>query len=477
MFIRHVLGVDTDHCGLYGDTSAYHGTVEQQGQLSLHFHMLLWIWGGVSPDEICCRIIDPDSDFWESLIQYFESVHAGEFMTGTKDEVEACVKAESDHASYHDPTKTMPESLPPPCGSKCGSCNECGVLTSWWSCFMSTVDDLLLRSNVHKCSSNKNKDGSQNKACPLKGCLDNIWGKCKARFPCPTFGKTEVDEESRGINMKKHEPWLNTFTYAVTYLLWCNTDITSLCSGKAIKGVLLYVSNYVTQLPLKTHVIFDTVCSIFQKNSEMVDGPDARKEKAHKLMTKIVNSVSAKMEMGSLMICMYFLGNPDHYKSHKFPSFYWQSFVQECQRPWVHTDAGKDTHDIPDKVAIMGKLLVSHQFLTTYIAPMKSTVCVFMNGFQDASTKRNLLIRGSQNTAKCQIWIKIMMQTVNITWIAKMTLNPLSTPCFHFRMGIQWPVLMAPNVVLQWNLGFQTSWALYYHALARVIMSTTAVQC
>lgn len=63
MFIRHVLGVDTDHCGLYGDTSAYHGTVEQQGQLSLHFHMLLWIWGGVSPDEICCRIIDPDSDF------------------------------------------------------------------------------------------------------------------------------------------------------------------------------------------------------------------------------------------------------------------------------------------------------------------------------------------------------------------------------------------------------------------------------
>ncbi|KAF8237749.1 hypothetical protein L208DRAFT_1245552 [Tricholoma matsutake] len=56
-------------------------------------------------------------------------------------------------------------------------------------------------------------------------------------------------------------------------------------------------------------------------------------------MTKIVNSVSAKMEMGSLMICMYFLGNPDHYKSHKFPSFYWQSFVQECQRPWMHTDA------------------------------------------------------------------------------------------------------------------------------------------
>ncbi|KAF8240071.1 hypothetical protein L208DRAFT_1234532 [Tricholoma matsutake] len=30
-FIKHVLGVDSNHCGLFGDTSAYYGTVEQQG--------------------------------------------------------------------------------------------------------------------------------------------------------------------------------------------------------------------------------------------------------------------------------------------------------------------------------------------------------------------------------------------------------------------------------------------------------------
>ncbi|KII92308.1 hypothetical protein PLICRDRAFT_73777, partial [Plicaturopsis crispa FD-325 SS-3] len=29
MFIKHVLGVGTDHAGLYGDTSAYYGAVEQ----------------------------------------------------------------------------------------------------------------------------------------------------------------------------------------------------------------------------------------------------------------------------------------------------------------------------------------------------------------------------------------------------------------------------------------------------------------
>ena len=35
LFIKHVLGVNSKHAGLYGDTEAYYGTVEQQGRLTL----------------------------------------------------------------------------------------------------------------------------------------------------------------------------------------------------------------------------------------------------------------------------------------------------------------------------------------------------------------------------------------------------------------------------------------------------------
>ena len=42
-FISDVLGVDEKHSGLYGDTNGYYGTVEQQGCLTLHLHMLIWI--------------------------------------------------------------------------------------------------------------------------------------------------------------------------------------------------------------------------------------------------------------------------------------------------------------------------------------------------------------------------------------------------------------------------------------------------
>ncbi|KAF8229179.1 hypothetical protein L208DRAFT_1222691, partial [Tricholoma matsutake] len=48
-------------------------------------------------------------------------------------------------------------------------------------------------------------------------------------------------------------------------------------------------------------------------------------------ITKIVNSLSAKMEMGAPMICMYLLGFPDHYTSHIFVPFYWQSFVSNAR--------------------------------------------------------------------------------------------------------------------------------------------------
>ncbi len=45
LFIKHVLGVRLDHAGIYGDTDGYYGTIEQQGQLTLHLYMLLWING------------------------------------------------------------------------------------------------------------------------------------------------------------------------------------------------------------------------------------------------------------------------------------------------------------------------------------------------------------------------------------------------------------------------------------------------
>ncbi|KDR75357.1 hypothetical protein GALMADRAFT_45270, partial [Galerina marginata CBS 339.88] len=43
-------------------------------------------------------------------------------------------------------------------------------------------------------------------------------------------------------------------------------------------------------------------------------------------LTKIVNALTVKMEVGAPMASMYLLGNPDHYTSHRFVPFYWKNY-------------------------------------------------------------------------------------------------------------------------------------------------------
>ena len=335
-FITDVLGINESHRGLYGDTGGYYGTVEQQGRLTLHLHMLLWIKGNISPQEMRDKILKSNSVWRKKLIDWLESCHTGDFLTGSYAEVCESVGKKREEEGYIDPTQSFPEAPPKKCvmvhckGEE-EDCESCRNTAKWVDRYATTVDDLLLRSNVHSCNRGMNKDGTRRKNKASGGCMDNRWNKCKARFPRPTFLKTMIDELGT-ISMKKFEAWLNTFTPLVTYALRCNTDITSLSSGTAIKAVVLYVSDYITKSTLKTHTIFDSIRSIFQRNSEMMNGSLPMKEKARRFMTKVANLLSAKAEMGAPMICMYLLGNPDHYTSHSFVPFYWQSYVGEVRR-------------------------------------------------------------------------------------------------------------------------------------------------
>lgn len=66
LFIKHVPGVGLDKDGIYGKSSGYYGTVEQQGRLTLHMHMLIWIKNPLTPQEIQDKIMDPTSTSWWS---------------------------------------------------------------------------------------------------------------------------------------------------------------------------------------------------------------------------------------------------------------------------------------------------------------------------------------------------------------------------------------------------------------------------
>ena len=55
---------------------------------------------------------------------------------------------------------------------------------------------------------------------------------------------------------------------------------------------------------------------------------------ARRMIMKVVNSLSSKMEIGAPMAALYLLGNPDHYVSHEFVAFYWKNYTNYVQGEW-----------------------------------------------------------------------------------------------------------------------------------------------
>ncbi|KAF7976392.1 hypothetical protein HWV62_6777 [Athelia sp. TMB] len=347
-FIRCVLGVGEGRDGLFGRTSSYYGTVEQQGRLTLHLHLLLWIRGSLTPQEIRDRIMEPDGEFQGLMVNYLESAHQGEFKGGPGEEVRRHVAANEARPGYVDPTLTTAARPPAECSKEgCDGCEQC-VSNKWWNEQVDeTTNDILLKSNMHDCGKRCYKDGR---------------ATCKSRFPRDTYDKTMVDPNSGALNMKKGEPNMNTFNYTMTYLFRCNTDVTSLLSGTALKAVVAYVTEYVTKVGLKTYGVFDVIHSVFDRNTEMLGGTLDQHEKTRKIMTQVVNSLTSKSEIGGPMAAMYLLGHDDHYTNREFRPCYWRSYVAEARKVWdgAQTDAdngveGGEEDVNSDEKVILGK--------------------------------------------------------------------------------------------------------------------------
>jgi hypothetical protein len=156
-------------------------------------------------------------------------VHVGEFITGTMDEVKEQVDKNMKAKEYRDPTQTLPDPPPEPTDCDCNKCESCKSITNWWQNFQNTVNDLTLRSNVHKCCASIPTDEKKQKK-EQSGYI-NKHRNCKARFPKQTFEKTEVDSKTRALNIKKGERWINIMTWWSGPLL-CMACMSQLCFSK-----------------------------------------------------------------------------------------------------------------------------------------------------------------------------------------------------------------------------------------------------
>lgn len=329
MFIKIILKADMNEEGLFGKTSAYYGTVESQGRLTLHLHLLLWLENADNPQIMRDKALANDEEYKTALISWLESVHSGDFLTATKGDIAIRLDAKESQLPKHtasgesstgceacargDPTLRLPDKIP--------DFSNDTEASAWLENIFGVTDELLLLSNLH----------THGLYCtrPDKS--------CKARFPRPEVKDSHFDSEGI-LHLRKTEPWLNTFCSVLTYVLRCNTDVTSLLSGTQVKAVVAYVTDYITKATVKCHAIYEAIRIVLGKNQNILDEcaneREPRKEAARRLLTKIVNATIARQEMGAPMVCAHLLGHGDHYTNYKFKPFYWYSHVAPVARAW-----------------------------------------------------------------------------------------------------------------------------------------------
>ncbi len=327
-FIRTILRADPDTAGdgLFGPVSSYYGTVEEQGRKTLHLHLLLWLEGSLSPQTIRDRLL-AEEGFRADLIGWLESCHKGEYSLSTAEKVgERIANARGrdldeevfhdvdrifdvDYGNYRDPATVLPAAPDP----RVFKTDE--HLEDWYRTMCETTDEIVYLSNRHDYKHRK-------------GCLRGKTQYCKARFPREVRATTEIDLESGALRMRKLDPWLNTYNVTLSYLLRCNSDVTSLLSGTSVRAVIGYVTDYVTKVQLKTYSVFQAVKAVLDKIHDIEATSSGTGQTARRMLTKVVNALTAMREMGGPSVCSYLLGYPDHYTNEVFKVFFWNVYVR-----------------------------------------------------------------------------------------------------------------------------------------------------
>ncbi|KAI1783186.1 hypothetical protein LXA43DRAFT_839145, partial [Ganoderma leucocontextum] len=218
--------------------------------------LLVWIKGSLLPQEIRDKLLT-DDDFRTRLVSWLESCHTGDFFSGTENTLSAemediqpdtivngVFKKGKAKLKVRDPATTLVEC--PPSQEAAKNPTE---LADWYRRMREDADRIVFASNRHTREHDK-------------GCQRGKPPYCRARFPRDIIQHTVVDYTTGAIRFRKHEEWINTYHPVMVVVLRCNTDVTCLSSGTAVREVIAYVADYITKSVLTTHTFFERIAQV-----------------------------------------------------------------------------------------------------------------------------------------------------------------------------------------------------------------------
>ncbi|KAJ7720619.1 hypothetical protein B0H16DRAFT_1335995, partial [Mycena metata] len=294
--------------GLFGRCCGYYGMVEAQGRGTLHCHMLIWIEGNPTPQELRDRMRE-SPEFKDKMFRWLESIIQCQLPSDQEVVVEngEALKPPALEKGKLDPRLTRDPRV-------------VGMTDAEFeSALKGTVEELVKLSNwhVHKETCWK----------LLKNGEPRNDSTCRMRVDGSVNPFTHLDPETESIVLKRLHPRINNYNELVIFLLRCNMDLKYVGSGEAAKALIYYITDYITKGQLSTHVGLVALEYAIKRNSEKFDSTDAASAEVDRsLYTKTIMALMSKQEMSHQQVMSYLVGGGDCYCSHSFKIVKWADF-------------------------------------------------------------------------------------------------------------------------------------------------------
>ncbi|PPQ74673.1 hypothetical protein CVT26_005519, partial [Gymnopilus dilepis] len=313
-FIDVVLKYGQDKPGIYGYCEAYYGVVEAQGKGTLHLHMLVWLRGHISPQQLQEQL-RTSPEYKERFIKWLESIVMNEFPTLHED------RADDPSRNKRERSKDLGEPHPGTIKGPLAPENDSQSLNDFWTEYNQFLIRLLNEYNWHE----------HNATCwkYLKRGEEKKDSNCRMRMDGSTCPTTIVDVETGHFRLRRLHPWISSYTDVVTFLMQCNMNIQFIGTGLEAKAFIYYVTDYVTKACLPLHAGLAALAYAVKKINEL---SKLRKEDPERFymsaLTKFVNSMMGKQEISHQQVMSYLVGGGDHYTSERFQNVHLTAFLK-----------------------------------------------------------------------------------------------------------------------------------------------------
>jgi hypothetical protein len=273
-----------DDGGILGHLLAFYGTCEFTERGSLHGHFLIWLLGGLNPNDIHLKL-KSNPGFQQQFFSYFEDI-----IQHHLPDVDVAIDV------HYEPRVERPPFPPEFSTTTCSS----DVLREWRSFMDTEVKKLGEVLQRHRCRP----------VCHKYGNVEN----CRFLFPHEFEPFSYFDDDTNSVVLKCLDSMVNYFNRYILVFCRHNHDLKCILSGKAAKAAMCYITDYITKMDLKTYqmltLLSRAVASIPQESEHSV------KKKGRTLLHKCLAQFTRQQQIHAQQAARYLRGKDDTISSH-----------------------------------------------------------------------------------------------------------------------------------------------------------------